>query len=209
MLYFADPMCSWCWGFAPVIDAIVAAYGTQFEVSLVMGGLSPDSATPVDQRTWSSIREHWEHVQELTGQPFDFDFFQRADFVYNTEPACRAVVTVRTLEPPLAASMLRAVHEAFYTRNEDVTDAAVLGRAAAAIGVDAAEFAALFADPATRLATGNDFMITQSAGIRGFPALVVGGEAQGLAAITVGYQPYAEVAATLERWLDQHAGTPA
>ena len=23
-IYFADPMCSWCWGFAPVIEKIAA-----------------------------------------------------------------------------------------------------------------------------------------------------------------------------------------
>ena len=27
MLYFADPMCSWCWGFNPVMARVREAYG--------------------------------------------------------------------------------------------------------------------------------------------------------------------------------------
>jgi len=41
LLYVADPMCSWCWGFAPVIADICAAFGDRLPVRPVMGGLRP------------------------------------------------------------------------------------------------------------------------------------------------------------------------
>ncbi len=28
LVYVADPMCSWCWGFSPVIDAIRERFGS-------------------------------------------------------------------------------------------------------------------------------------------------------------------------------------
>ena len=135
-------------------------------------GLNPDQREPLDERTRSAVREHWQHVIEATGQPFDFGFFDRERFVYNTEPACRAVVTARTLEPGSEFRMLHALHVAFYAANRDVTDAAVLCDIAAGLGFDRDAFATCLDDPKTRLATGNDFMATQSLGIQGFPALL-------------------------------------
>jgi putative protein-disulfide isomerase len=38
-------MYSWCWGFAPVIDAIKEAYADQLKVALLLGGLRPEIET--------------------------------------------------------------------------------------------------------------------------------------------------------------------
>ena len=46
-------------------------------------------------------------------------------------------------------------------------------------------------------------MMAQSIGIQGFPALVVGDESNGLAAVTVGYQDYDAIAPLIARWLDE------
>nr|MBA3324286.1 DsbA family protein [Paracoccaceae bacterium] len=44
LLYVADPMCSWCWGFAPVIADIRAAFRDRLPLHLVMGGLRPGTS---------------------------------------------------------------------------------------------------------------------------------------------------------------------
>ncbi|MEQ8231676.1 MAG: DsbA family protein [Gammaproteobacteria bacterium] len=202
LLYFADPMCSWCWGFAPVIARIRETYGDRFEQHLVLGGLNPDQREPLDARQFAQVREHWQHVIDATGQPFDFGFFERTGFVYNTEPACRAVVAARRLQPGSEFRMLHALHVAFYAANRDVTDAEVLADIAAGLDFDRAAFADCLADQKTRLATGNDFMAAQSVGIRGFPALVVGDEQGGLTGLTVGYQDYQPLALAIDAWLE-------
>jgi putative protein-disulfide isomerase len=43
LLYVMDPMCSWCWGFAPVLESLAeqaAAAGVGLQ--LVLGGLRRD-----------------------------------------------------------------------------------------------------------------------------------------------------------------------
>ena len=46
-IYFADPMCSWCWGFAPVIEQTLRRrYGEAIPVRLVLGGLRPGPPSP-------------------------------------------------------------------------------------------------------------------------------------------------------------------
>ena len=45
--YFADPMCSSCWGFAPVMSAIKEKYSDRFRIALVLGGLRPGTTERV------------------------------------------------------------------------------------------------------------------------------------------------------------------
>jgi len=45
--YFADPMCSWCWGFSPAISVIKASYSDRLKIALMLGGLRPGTTEPV------------------------------------------------------------------------------------------------------------------------------------------------------------------
>src|SRR5690242_8930931 len=50
LIYFADPMCSWCWGFAPVIGAIRQRFGDALPIRLMMGGLCDCPTYPLTRR---------------------------------------------------------------------------------------------------------------------------------------------------------------
>ena len=71
--YVADPMCSWCWGFSSVIDAIAQAYRDRVPVRLVMGGLRPGTVKPITPEERDEILHHWHEVQRRTGQVFLFE----------------------------------------------------------------------------------------------------------------------------------------
>lgn len=92
--YVADPMCSWCWGFSPVIEAIRREYGSRFEVELLLGGLRPGTQHPMPSAQREQILHHWRAVQQQTAQPFRFEGAMPEGFVYDTEPASRAVIAV-------------------------------------------------------------------------------------------------------------------
>src|SRR6056297_315962 len=99
LVYLADPMCSWCWGFSPVIEQIVEQYGDEARIRVLAGGLYPGTTEPMTHHFKAAVREHWQHVNRRAGQPFDFGFFDRDRFVYDSEPPCRALVTVREHHP--------------------------------------------------------------------------------------------------------------
>ncbi len=146
------------------------------------------------------MRGHWEHVEAATGQPFNFDFFDRDGFVYDTEPACRAAVAMRNLAPERTFAYLAALQRAFYVEGGDITDAATLAALAEPFCGDAGAFATVFAAAETAEATLADFRLTQALGIAGFPAVVLG-DGNGLTALTIGYRPFEELAAALDAWL--------
>ena len=200
ILYFGDPMCSWCWGFAPVLKAIDVAFGTVAPVSLVVGGLHTGDDQPISDETKAYIRHHWEQVNATTGQPFSFGFFDREGFVLDTEPACRAAVTMRTLKPAATLAYYESIHHAFYVDSKDTTHADVFAELAGAVGVDGDSFAAAFAAPEVIAETQNDFRFARQLGITGFPSVVLKNES-GMALLTAGYRPFEALQPAIENWL--------
>ena len=149
------------------------------------------------------IGTHWEHVAERTGHPFDFAFFERDGFVYDTEPADRAAVVAALLNPRLALSYFTSIQRAFYAENRDVTDAATLAGLAADHGMDAVQFSAALASEEARRATMRDFEIARSSGVTGFPTVFAGDPQSGYALVTSGYRPLDGLTDILEDWLAQ------
>ncbi len=124
--YFADPMCSWCWGFSPVIDAIKETYADQVKVALMLGGLRPGTTEPMTTALRDEILHHWHEVQRRTGQAFVFENAMPAGFVYDTEPPSRAVIAVAEINPEATFPYFKSVQAAFYTQSQDVTQAQTL-----------------------------------------------------------------------------------
>ena len=204
LLYVMDPMCSWCWGFAPVAEALIEqAHGAGVEVHLVMGGLRTGDAV-LGPSTRRYILEHWQAVHEATGQVFAFEGALPEGFIYDTEPACRAVVAARSLDPASAWPLVKLIQHAFYVQGRDVTRAPVLVELAEAAGLPRSEFADAFDSTEQRIATAADFTWVQDLGIAGFPTLLAERNGQ-LALLTNGYQPLTELAPLLGRWLERAA----
>jgi putative protein-disulfide isomerase len=206
LLYVGDPMCSWCYGFAVPLAAVLDAF-PQCPVDLIMGGLRAYNTQCMDEPLKDSLRHHWAQVHLRSGQPFDADtILQRSDFVYDTEPACRAVVTVREHAPACALDMYEAIAHAFYARGEDVTRTSVLAALWADVRQQAAQpptlddkgFLKAFGSQTIRDTTREDFELTQRWGVSGFPALfaVVDGQAH---AVARGYTEADDLIARIEQ----------
>lgn len=194
--YFADPMCSWCWGFSPVIEALREAYRDRMKIALVLGGLRHETA-PMTPLQREDILRHWRAVHARTGQPFRFDDALPTGFVYDTEPACRAVVAVGGIDLTQSFAMFKAVQSAFYAEARDVTQPDILAGLAAQIGVDAAAFLRAFDSEAARARTQAHFRQARQAGVRGFPALILQ-QGEQLQPISSGCQPLQSVRAAID-----------
>lgn len=204
LLYVMDPMCSWCWGFAPVAQALIAqAQDAGVQTQLVVGGLRSGSSA-LDSATRQYILEHWQAVAEATGQPFRFDGAMPDGFVYDTEPACRALVAARGLHCADVWTLLELIQRAFYEQALDVTRAPQLVDLAEQAGYAREAFAAAFSSADTRAQTAADFSWVQDLGIAGFPTLLAERKGQ-LALLTNGYQPLDKLEPLLGRWLQQAA----
>jgi putative protein-disulfide isomerase len=200
LIYFADPMCSWCWGFAPVIQQVRETF-SDLPIQMLMGGLSPGNTQIMDDAAKQEIKQHWQHVNEASGQPFDYDFFQRTDFIYDTEPASRAVIACFRLDSSKALAFLKHLQQAFYKLNQDITSSSQLIELAKEFGLDKAEFKRLLDDPETSRITQLSFDYARHLQVSGFPTLI-GQTPVAHTVLTRGYQPYPQIEENIKRWLN-------
>lgn len=201
LIYFADPMCSWCWGFSPQIDHISSWFGKRLPIRVVMGGLRVGTTEPMSAEMKTYVRGAWENVADRTGQVFDFSFFERDDFVYDTEPPCRAVVSVRELRPELALKYLQMTQQAFYAEGRNTTETETLAALAGELGIESDAFISAFESEGIREKTGADFVAGIKSGVRGYPTLLAeGGDARYV--VTAGYREIADQIPVLEAWLN-------
>jgi len=196
LLYVADPLCSWCYGFGPELARLLERH-PQMSVELLMCGMRPYNTETMSETFRDMLRGHWKHVGEASGLPFSEAIFSLSGFVYDTEPPCRAVVTARALDASRALPLLKDIQAAFYRDGIDVTRPEALAEAARQRGFDAGAFLAAFDSPAMRAATRGDFERSRALGVNGFPTLAAehGGE---LYLVASGFTP----ADVLEERLD-------
>jgi putative protein-disulfide isomerase len=206
LIYFADPMCSWCYGFSPVIEEIRKAFGRGLPVRAVMGGLRPGTEEPMTDAAKREVLGHWTHVAEATGLAFDAHALDRAGFRYDTDPGARAVVVVRRESEELAVSYLARVQRAFYAEGRDVTSGEVLADLAAEHGLERASFLEQWSSEEAKQETWRDYAISQRAGATAFPTLVGGPNEAGVyGVVTRGYAPAEQVVGVLKDWISRIA----
>lgn len=199
LIYVADPLCSWCYGFAPTMARVREA-ASGLPVRLVMGGLRAGNRVPMDDKLRAYVLGHWEKVHAASGQPFDFGFNVPPGFVYDTEPPCRAVKAAQALDPGGAFPLMGEIQRAFYREGRDVTRGEVLAEAARRAGLDEAAFREMFESPAQKEAAAADFSLARSLGVTGFPTLL-GRREEEMTVLVRGWLPAEELLPVLDNWM--------
>jgi putative protein-disulfide isomerase len=177
LIYVGDAMCSWCYGFVKPLDELLAdpQAAAPLNMALVMGGLRPFTTEAITPERANELASHWHRVADASGQPFaqaPHTALHIPGFVYDTEPASRATVTVRSLWPQHVWRFFKTVQHAFYALGRNVTEPGVLADIAEELGLPRSEFGRAYASQAMRDATLQDFKQSQAWGVRGFPTLV-------------------------------------
>ena len=182
LYYVADPMCSWCWGFAPELEAVRSALPPGTELRVLLGGLAPDDAAPMDAETRRYVQSAWDEVEGRTGARFNRDFWSRCAPRRSTYPACRAVLAAGAQDGdardgwasgPLARAMFEAIQRAYYLQARNPSDRELLcALADETPGIDPARFEADLGADATEARLQRGFALRRSFGVRTFPSLV-------------------------------------
>lgn len=210
LLYFADTMCSWCYGFAPEMNQVLLAFQDRLDLLAFSGGLRPFNTEPVKDSMRQMLTDTYARIGQLTGQPFGTCPSLQPGFVYDSEPASRAMVTMRHLAPGDDYPYMLTVQRAFYADGEDITREDVLVRHATAFGIPEDRFREAFRSEDMKQATLADFQVAQQFGIDGFPALVLHRQRStgdnALMMVGQGYAKAAEIIERLEAALEMDIG---
>lgn len=139
-----------------------------------MGGLrAGEDAKPLDHGMRRHLERHWGEVEKASGQPFNRALLDRENFIYDTEPPCRAVITVRQLRPELELLYFHHLQDAFYRRNRDITQPLVLEEIAETLGLDPYLFRMKYSSRDMENQADNEFKRVRGLGVDGFPTLML------------------------------------
>jgi len=170
LIFIIDPMCSWCWGFHPIIDKIRSVHSEHYTFDLVVGGLRTLGQMPWNDESKNYLKQNWDAVQQSTGQNFHPRILNLSSFDYNTYPACKAIVTVRELWGTDAAfTYLYDIQSAFYTQGIDITSLEIL---TSYIRQDKKTFLHFYQSDRAHILMQHDFSKARSMGANAFPSTV-------------------------------------
>lgn len=204
IIYVGDPMCSWCYGFAPIYKEIQETYADKVKTMMIMGGLRPGTKGFMDEKTKTTIAHHWVEVEKRTGQPFDHSLFDREDFVYDTEIPARAVVTLRQTHPEKEWEFYERIQSAFYSEAADTNKVevyqSILKEMNLDLKLDLDEFTNIFNSQQMKEATYNDFALSRKMGVTGYPTVLLHAQEQ-LSVLTMGYQPLDNLIPIIDNWI--------
>ena len=214
LIYIGDPMCSWCWGFAPTLAAVQRHF--TLPVRLVLGGLRPGpSAEVLTPASRATIASHWHHVEKASGQPFDHSGLDRpSTWRYDTELPSIAVVVMRAMAPDHALAFYHRLQRAFYAERVDVTDIGVYRDLVTEFIANIAPddpgrkppvdaFLEQLIDPEMKRQTWADFAFARKLGVNGFPTLLLR-EGERYVAVSPGWSAADTLIPALEGWLRGH-----
>jgi len=174
LLYFHDPMCSWCWAFRPVWQAIREGLPSDVRVRQLLGGLAPDTEIPMPLELRYKIREIWMTIQRaVPGTEFNFDFWKRCTPRRSTYPACRAVIAARRQGREFEDPMMVAIQRAYYLEARNPSDDATLVALAGEIGLDVGWFSADLSDSGIQEELQAEIGFGRGLGVCGFPTLMM------------------------------------
>ena len=174
LYYVHDPMCSWCWAFRPVWQALKEQLPSSVSITYLLGGLAPDTHLPMELGMQHHIQRHWHTIQNaVPGTRFNFEFWQACSPRRSTYPACRAVIAARLQAASKEDAMILAIQQAYYLQARNPSDDKVLVACAESLDLDMERFESDLNAPESEQQLMHEIRLSRSIGADGFPSLIV------------------------------------
>ncbi|MEL6989680.1 MAG: DsbA family protein, partial [Bacteroidota bacterium] len=196
LIYIGDPMCSWCYGIAPELDALKDELKEEVNYEIIMGGLRPyNTQTMVELKEF--LTHHWEEVHKRSSQEFNYEILDKPMLTYDTEPPSRAVAIVRAMNPSLAFEFFHACQTMFYKENKNMHRVDTYKEHVKALGLDFETFSTLFESEEWAKKIKEDFQRSAKIGVRSFPTVLLKHNGQ-VNIIAQGYRTKAQMQKTIQ-----------
>ena len=172
LYYVHDPMCSWCWAFAPALNRLIERLPPGVGVKKLLGGLAPDTDEAMPQEMRERLQQTWQRIeQNVPGTHFNFDFWQQCQPRRATYPACRAVLAARRQNAD--ETMNAAIQRAYYQQARNPSDNTTLVELAGELGLDVGSFESDLTAPRTNMELAREIQAAEELGVDSYPSLVL------------------------------------
>jgi len=140
--YIFDPLCGWCYGAAPLVDAAREVAG--LSIALHGGGMMVGNHRRTIDAQWRGhVIKHDARIAAMTGQPFGDAYINGllldTTAVMDSAPPTNAILAAQKLAGR-GLDMLHLIQVAHYQLGQRVADVAVLEALAGQLGLQAEAF---------------------------------------------------------------------
>jgi putative protein-disulfide isomerase len=172
LIYVHDPMCSWCWGYAPAWNKLKKALPSTIDLEYRIGGLAPDCHEPMAESMQAMLKGTWKKIEGYLGTHFNYDFWTVCQPRRSTYPACRAALLARMYNKE--QQMILAIQQAYYLNAQNPSDEAVLANIGEKMGLgNATEFKQQLLSEKVNAELIDELAFIRTLPVQGFPSLVL------------------------------------
>jgi putative protein-disulfide isomerase len=145
----------------------------KLDIAYVVGGLAPETDTPMSLEMQAYLQQTWRKVSQHTGVTFNYDFWSLNIPKRSTYPACKAVLVAR--QAGLELAMYEAIQRLYYQRAGNPSEYANLYQLAEELGLERQEFIQQIHSDAIDGLLQQEIRLVERLGAQGFPGLVLQG----------------------------------
>ena len=131
--------------------------------------------------------------------PFNYDRLKDESLVYDTEPACRAVVVARSMKPEIELDFFKDVQKLFYVESVDILSVDSYAELAKKYNLDEGEYRTRFLSEEMKIATANDFRLSSEMGVKGFPSVILKTDKGQFYMVSNGYTTSEKLLSTIKK----------
>jgi len=205
LYYIHDPMCSWCWAMAPVLNELTRKIPKDIEFRKLLGGLAPDTDEPMSEDLREMVQSSWRRIlQHVPGTELNFAFWTDCVPRRSTYAACRAVIAARMQGADYEEAMNTAIQRAYYTQARNPSDESTLLDLAEEIGLDVDRFRETLHSEDVHNALEAEIAQAREMDVESFPAIVFKDQ-KGLRPILIDYTDARPMLAAIDAALKKSA----
>ncbi|MGP6417543.1 DsbA family protein [Pseudomonas putida] len=171
--YIYDPLCGWCYGAKPLVQAAQQVLPVIAHAGGMMSGANRQRVSP---QLRDYVMPHDRRIAEYTGQPFGEAYFEGLlrdhSAVFDSTPPIAAVMAAEAIDGR-GLQMLGRLQTAHYVEGRRIADESILFELASDLGYAENTFAAAFKTVDTTAHVKSSRRLLAQLGGQGFPTLAL------------------------------------
>ena len=174
--YFFDPLCGWCYGFAPIIENFFEAHKSEMDIEVTSGGMvKGENEKPIGDMA-PYLKGAYKKVEDTSGVKFGEQFLANLDIgtmFYSSVPSSVALAVFRSYLTGYDLEYAGALQSAIYFDGVDPVDIEYFANLAEKYDLDSDEFLSKMKLDEFKKEAFDDFSVTQQFGVTGYPTVVL------------------------------------